>query len=197
MKKLIVLACLATTISMTAATAMADNIRGKLGVTGKLGFLAPADNNVDNFNNRTDTGAVVGVGLIYGIDNHLAAELEVTRSEFDSNNGDFGVTNVSLGGQYRFGINDPKLVPYLGVGIDILATDYDPDNGSSRDVDTTAGVHVSGGVDYFLQQNLALTAEVKVVAAPETDITDNSGAHRGDFDPSSLSTTVGLRYFFN
>ena len=197
MKKLIVLACLATTVSMTAGTAMADNIRGKLGVTGKLGFLAPADNNAEFVNNRTDAGLVAGVGLIYGIDNHLAAELDLTRSEFGSNNGDFSVTNLSLGGQYRFGINDPKLVPYIGVGIDILATDYDPDNGSSRDVDTTAGVHISAGVDYFLQQNLALTAEVKVVAAPETDITDNSGARRGDFDPSSVSTTVGLRYFFN
>ena len=197
MKKLIVLACLATTVSMTAGTAMADNIRGKLGVTGKLGFLAPADNNAEFVNNRTDAGLVAGVGLIYGIDNHLAAELDLTRSEFGSDTGDFSLTNLSLGGQYRFGINDPKLVPYIGVGIDILATDYDPDNGSSRDVDTTAGVHISAGVDYFLQQNLALTAEVKVVAAPETDITDNSGAHRGDFDPSSVSTTVGLRYFFN
>lgn len=41
MKKLIVFACLATTISMTAGTAMADSIKGKVGVTGRVGFLVP------------------------------------------------------------------------------------------------------------------------------------------------------------
>lgn len=198
MKKLIVFACLATTISMTAGTAMADSIKGKLGVTGRVGFLSPADNNAEFFDNRTDSGFVAGGGLIFGIDDHIAAELDVTRSEFDSDTGDFGVTNFSFGGQYRFALQQRQLVPYLGAGLDILVSDYDENGGARSDVDTTVGVHVSGGVDFFLQKNLALTAEAKIVAAPDADITDRqSGASAGDFDPTSFSTTVGLRYFFN
>ena len=202
MKKLIVFACLASAVSMTASTAMADSIKGRVGVTGRIGFLSPADNTPNFPNNKTDVGLVAGGGLIFGIDDHIALELEVSRASFGSETGDFGVTNVSFGGQYRFALQQRQLVPYLGVGLDILMSDYDPDpfyaaNGSRNNVDTTAGVHISGGVDYFLQRNLALTAEAKLVAAPNTRITDRFGDRRRDFDPSSFSTTVGIRYFFN
>ena len=198
MKKRIVFACLAATIAMTVGTAMADSIKGKIGVTGRIGFLRPADNNAEFFPNRTDVGFIGGGGLIYGIDNHFAAEIDVTRASFGSDTGDFGVTNVSLGGQYRFTLQQRQLVPYIGAGLDILATDYDENGGARSDVDTTVGAHVSVGIDYFFQKNLALTAEAKVVAAPDTRISaSRSGAHRGDFDPSSFSTTAGIRFFFN
>src|SRR6185369_15300440 len=197
MKKLIVFACLAATVSMTTGTAMADSIKGRVGVTGKIGILIPADNNSDFFHNKTDAGFIGGGGLIYGFDDHIAAEIEVTRTSFGSETGDFGITNVSLGGQYRFALTQRQLVPYLGAGLDILASDHDPIDGARRDVDTTVGAHISGGVDYFLQKKLALTAEAKVVVAPDTSISDRFGDRRGNFDPSSFSTIVGIRYFFN
>lgn len=198
MKKLIVLACLATTVSMIAGPAMADSIRGQLGITGKIGLMNPADNTAEDINNRTDSGLIAGGGLIYGIDDHIAAELDITRTSFGSDTGDFGVTNVSFGGQYRFALRQRQVVPYIGAGLDILFCDYDNYIGYKSDVDTTVGVHVSGGFDYFLQRNLALTAELKLLGAPNTKITDRqNGHHVGDFDPSSISTTVGIRYFFN
>ena len=199
MKKLIILACLTASVSLAAGTALADSIKGKLGVSGKIGFLVPADNDPDfvvNRQNNTDVGFVGGGGFIYGIDDHIAVEFEITRTDFGSNNGDFGITNVTLGGQYRFKIDQPKLVPYLGGGLDILLSDFDPSSGSRRDVDTTVGFHASGGLDYFIQRNIALNAEAKLLAAPDTSINDSSGIHRGDFDPSSFSTTFGIRYFF-
>lgn len=197
MKKLIAVACLASTVAMTAGTAVADSIKGKVGVTGKIGILVPADNQSDFFDNETDSGMVGAVGVIYGIDDRLAVELEVSQTGFDSQAGDFDVTNFSLGGQYRFAAANNQLVPYLGAGVDLLVSDYDPYFEGSRDVDTTVGVHASAGMDYFLLKQLALTAEAKLVLAPDADITDNSGNHTGNFDPSSFSGTVGLRYFFN
>jgi outer membrane protein len=200
MKKLIALACLATTVSLASGTAMADSIKGRLGVTGKIGFVIPADNDAEFGNdrtNRTDAGFIGGGGFIYGIDDHFAAELDVTRSSFGSDTGDFGVTNVSLGGQYRFALRQNRqLVPFVGAGLDILVTSYDPNDGARLDVDTAVGVHVSGGVDYFLQKQLALTAEAKMVVAPNTSITYR-GDHTGNFDPTNFSSTVGIRYFFD
>jgi len=197
MKKFIVFACLATTVSVTGGTAMADSISGRLGVTGKAGFSIPADNDSDFYHNKTDAGFIGGGGLIYGLDNHFAAEVDLTRSVFGSETGDFGITNLSFGGQYRVALSDRRIVPYLGLGMDILFSDYDPSNGSRQDVDTTVGVHISGGVDYFLQKRVALTVEAKGVIAPDTDITDRNGNHSGNFDPSGFSSTVGIRYFFN
>lgn len=63
--------------------------------------------------NHTDAGFIGGGGMIYGIDNHFAAEIDITRSAFGSHDGDFGVTNVALGAQYRFNLAQPQLVPCL------------------------------------------------------------------------------------
>ncbi len=192
MKKLLVLACATAALSLTAAPAMADSIQGKLGVTGKIGVLLPADGDFGPFNNKTDAGFIGGGGLIYGIDNHFAAEIDITRSSFGSDFGDFGVTNFAVGAQYRFALTHAQLVPYLGAGGDLLVIDAD----QGRDVDTTVGVHATAGVDYFVMKQLALTAEAKLLLAPDSDINDSTGK-RGNFDPTAVSTTFGVRYFFN
>ncbi|MBC7962935.1 MAG: outer membrane beta-barrel protein [Steroidobacteraceae bacterium] len=192
MKRLLVLACATAALSMTTGAAMADSIKGKAGITGRVGFLIPADGEIGPFKNDTDAGIIGGGGFIFGIDNHFAAEVDVTRSAFESQFGDFGVTNIALGAQYRFALEQPKLVPYVGAGLDILIIDAD----QGRTVDTTAGVHASGGVDYFLMKQLALTTEAKLVVAPDTDI-NNSTGKVGNFDPLAFSTTFGVRYFFN
>lgn len=191
MKKLLVLACATATMSLAAGTAIADSIKGKLGVTGKIGVMIPADGDIGPYKNKTDVGFIGGGGLIYGIDNHLAAEIEITRGMFGSEFGNFGITNVTLGAQYRFALAEPKLVPYVGAGLDILVNDAD----RGRDVDTTVGVHASGGIDYFIMKQLALNAEAKLVVAPDADIKGPSGKV-GNLDPNSISTTFGVRYFF-
>lgn len=200
MKKLIALACLAATVCLASGTAMAENIGGRVGVTGKAGFVVPEDNDAEfgrGRRNNTDTGIIGGGGIIYGIDNNWAATFDVTHAAFDSDTGEFGVTNLAAGAEYRFRLSgNPELVPYAGAGLDILMADYDPYDGSSRDVDTTLGVHLSGGADYFLSRDFALTAEAKLVLAPDADIKTN-GVRTGDFDPTSFSSTFGVRYFFN
>jgi outer membrane protein len=192
MKKLLILICATTTLSLAVGTAMADSIKGKIGVTGKIGFMIPADNDLYSHDNNTDTGFIGGAGFIYGIDNHIAAEIDVTRGTFDSDHAEFGVTNVALGAQYRFVLDHPKLVPFLGAGLDILVSDAN----QGRKIDTTVGVHAGAGVDYFIMKQLALTTEARLVVAPDADINGPSGKV-GNFDPNSFSTTFGVRYFFN
>jgi outer membrane protein len=193
MKKLLVLVCATATLSLAAGSAFADSIKGRVGVTGKIGFTIPADGDFGPNNNSTDTdnGFIGGAGVIYGVDNTIAVEADITRSTFGSNIGDFDVIDLALGAQYRFALSQPQLVPFVGAGLDFLMTDADGGN----DVDNTFGVHAKAGVDYFLMKQLALTAEAKLLVAPDADINGPTG--RGNFDPTSLSTTVGVRYFFN
>ena len=143
----------------------------------------------------TDSGIIGGGGLIYGLTNDVALELDITHAAYGSNPGvDFGTTNISLGAQYRF-IDLPQrhLVPFAGGGLDILVNDVNNGLGA----DTVAGVHVKGGVDYFITRELAATAEMKGVLAPDADIHDATGRKVGNFDPMSISVTFGVRYFFN
>ncbi len=200
MKKGIALVCMVLSIILVAGAASADDIAGRLGVTGRIGFLVPSDGEttVGPYHHiNTDVGFVFGGGFIYGITRNIAAEVDVTRTsfggDFGSFNTDFSIINVSLGGQYRFDIPVKKLVPYAGGGLDILVNGIDK---SGFSVDTVVGAHLSGGVDYFLMKQLAATSELKVVIAPTADITDHTGKV-GNFDPTSFSMTFGLRYFFN
>ena len=201
MKKHVMCACLLVLITVGASSAMAESIAGRVGITGRIGFLIPSDNDFDDRKLETDAGFVGGGGLIYGIDRNFAAELDITRTEFSANRvsgqneGDFGITNISLGAQYRFMEPQPKLVPYVGAGIDILLTEHTRPNGIKANVDNSIGVHLSGGVDYFFQKGIAVTAELKALLAVDADINTSTGS--GHFDPSSLSGTVGVRYFFN
>ena len=191
MKKFFFSAALIAVLTVAAGSALADNIKGRLGVTGRLGFIVPADNGSVS----TDTGIIGGGGFIYGLTNDVALDLDITHAAYGSNVGfDFNTTNISLGAQYRF-IDLPyrQLVPFVGGGLDILV------NGVSDglDADTVVGAHVKGGVDYFITRELAATAEIKGVLAPDADVHDVFGRKAGSFDPMSFSTTFGVRYFFN
>ncbi len=197
---LLIVSCLVTNSASAASTNTPDSIKGRLGITGKLGFLVPADSDAVSTGivirrAHTDTGFIGGGGIIYGITDKIAAEFDITHSSFGSDgNTNFDTTNISMGAQYRF-TNLPvkSLVPFAGAGLDILLNGAD----NGLDVDTVAGIHVKAGVDYFLMRELALTSEIKGVIAPNADIHSPGGAKVGEFDPDSFSMTFGIRYFFN
>ncbi|MBT1073905.1 OmpW family outer membrane protein [Geobacter grbiciae] len=201
MKRLVTVAWIVVAVAGLSGTALADSIKGKLGVTGRLGVYLPAESDFDDRKLETDVGFIGGGGVIYGITDNIAAEIDVTHTEFGSNRvsgldeGDFEVVNVSLGGQYRFLLPQSKFVPYAGGGLDILLIDYTRPSGTKAHVDTGVGVHVNGGVDYFVTRQLVLNAEVKGVIAPEVDMA--AEGRSGNFDPSGVAGTVGVRFFFN
>lgn len=201
MRNMFFATCLALALSLTATAAMAENIKGRFGVTGRIGFLVPADSEASGRVIGTDAGFVGGGGFIYGIDKNIAAELDITHTGFDGDiggvrQGSFDTTNISIGVQYRFSDPLPRLTPFAGGGLDILINDFTSVSGLKGEVDTVAGVHLSGGADYFVMKQLALTGEAKIILAPDADISFG-GVKSGQFDPMSFSMTVGARYFFN
>ncbi len=206
MKKMVVFACMTAVLALAVGTAMAESIKNRIGVTGRIGFLVPADSEaLTDFGVlstlSTDVGFNGGGGFIYGITDNIAAELDITHTWFGANlggfhQGDFNTTNISLGAQYRFNVPVAHLTPYVGAGLDILVNGFDFEGGGSADVDTVVGGHISGGVDYFVMKQLALTAEMKGVIAPDADIKDAFGKI-GNYDPMAFTMTFGARYFFN
>ena len=203
MKKKDLFLSITLVLTLLAGTSFASDITGKFGVSGRIGFLVPADSDINGRKLGTDVGFVGGGGFIYGFYKNFAAELEMTHTEFDAdsgsfNNGDAESNNFSLGVQYRF---DPlpvkKLIVFLGSGLSILDNDFTFSDGERADVEMTAGIYGKGGFDYFLTRQFALTSEVKGVLAPEADIENFRGEKIGNFDPSSFAVTFGARFFFN
>jgi outer membrane protein len=197
---------MAAALLLVSNSAMADSIAGKLGVSVRGGFTVPADNKleVSGLKIETDTGWNVGGGLTYGINDAIAANLDVIY--FQSGGKVMGVdvgtgktTDISLGVQYRF-IPRNVLVPYVGAGIDVLINNFSADSNlgapSALDVDTTFGGHLSVGIDYFIARNVALNAEFRGVLSTEGDVKDDTGFVGAKYDPSNFSGLFGIRYFF-
>lgn len=84
MTKRLIMLCLAVMFILTAGTALADSIRGRLGITGRLGFAVPADSNINGSNISTETGFNGGGGFIYGLTDNIATELDVTHAAYGS-----------------------------------------------------------------------------------------------------------------
>ena len=183
---------------LLASNALAESINGRLGFTGKVGFIMPLkDLTINGYPDGTiDTGFAGGGGLIYGLNDNFALELDVTHAPSSNvtstwlNVGDLQTTDISFGIQYRF-MPKEHLVPYVGVGADFITGDI-----QNASVDWSYGGHVSVGVDYFLNKNIALTADFKYVIGSKSDI-ELFGITRGKYDPMSFIGTFGVRLYLS
>ena len=197
MRKLVMLAACAVLTALVAGNAAAEDVRGRMAVTGKLGVTNPADSERNHPDGKlivsSDAGFIGGGGFFFGIDENIALEVEVTRSSYHTSAfGTAGVTDLSVGAQYRFPERQ-RFVPYVGAGVDVLINDLS----GNRYVDTVMGMHGAAGVDYMAMRQVALIAELNGVYAFSSDVTEFGGDKVGEFDPSNLSFTVGARFFFN
>ena len=197
MRKFLLLTACALLTAFSAGNSAADELRGRLAVTGRLGVTNPADSEknlpgVGTLVVATDAGIIGGGGFLYGVHDNIALELDVAWSSFHTSGfGTADVTDLSVGGRYRFPERD-RFIPYGGAGIDVLINDL-----SGRYAKTVMGFHLAAGVDYMAMRQVALSAELKGVKAIAADVRDYNGVKVGELDPSSLALTIGARFFFN
>lgn len=208
MNKKLLVACILLVSALSSGTALADSIKGRLAVTGLIGFQVPADSEIVSGppvglrkNLDTDTGFAIGGGLLYGLEKNIALEFQVAHTDFDAlvagfKQGNIDTNTYSLGIQYRFDTQQQRLTPYIGAGFDIFSTDMTRIDGVKADVDTSFGVHISGGLDYFVTKQVALTGELRMTVAPDSDI-KFGGIKWGSYDPMGVSMGFGARFFFN
>jgi outer membrane protein len=190
-----IISCTLCLLILLTSNAMAESINGRLGLTGKAGFIMPLkDGSVNGTTFETSTGFVGGGGLIYGFGNNFAAEVDISHApSMDVKIGGTKIseaqsTDVGLGIQYRI-MPDHKLVPFIGIGADFIKGNID-----ASTLDWTVGGHLNGGVDFFLTKGIALTADFRGVFAAKSDIKQN-GSVVGKYDPTSFIGTFGVRLF--
>ena len=201
MRRVILLAIL--TIILSASTALAAGIDGRLGITGKAGALVPLQDAFVSSTSGADPGLAAGGGLIFGVCKGFAIELDVTRlvkSDVNLSGSkvfEAAFTDVALGLQYRF-VPDNRLVPFIGGGADFvkgqLKSTAPNSLGDKYDLDWTVGGHVNMGFDYFITRGIAFTTDVRGLFAADGDV-NHSGIKVGKYDPMSFIGTVGIRLF--
>lgn len=176
----------------TVGSAGAESIKGRLGATGRLGFIVPSDEPAD-----AQSGFAGGGGLIFGITDILAAEADVVYAsniEFNNAQGEIRQTDVAVGLQVRNNVPDSKLTAYLGAGLDILFINNAENLGQKLDSDPAFGGHIRGGADYFLTRQLALNLDLRGSFFPDVHLTN--GGTTVVYDPISFIGMAGVRVFF-
>lgn len=185
-------------ITFASSSAFAETIAHRLGITGRVGFAVPVKDDFINGTSETKAGFAGGGGLIYGFNDYLAAEFDVTHMpKLDVKNGgvktfEAAITDISLGLQYRI-TPQKKLVPYIGAGADFIKGSLTHVNGASYSVDWTYGGHVNAGLDWFLTKGIALTADFRGVIATSGDIQSGSTAV-SEYDPFWVQGMFGARF---
>ncbi len=211
MKRFLGVAAGVILLTLSVGSAGAESLKGRLGITGQVGFIAPvkseftpgfvAANGLPSSTLRPDTGFAGGGGLIFGLTDNVALEagvIQTTKMDYDN----LGVTalkimstNVSLGAQYRNNFA-PDMSAYLGAGVDVLLSDVEDARGNNGDVDTVVGGHANVGGDYFLTKSLALNFDLRGVFFPEADV-KGAGLTVAKYDPIGFVALFGVRFFLN
>lgn len=202
MKRLILVICLLALLGPESV--LAAGIGGRVGISALGGINIPSDQKSNaNGTMSSNLGYSYGGGLIYGVNNNVAVEIEAIHSNFKADSqgvraAEFDSNDIAIGGQYRFIGTAPmlqKVVPYIGAGIDVILSKAKFTGASSNSTDISVGAHLKAGGDLFLNSNLALNLELRGLVGTETDIR-SGGASIGKFDPSSLLGLMGVRVFF-
>jgi outer membrane protein len=223
MKKYLVFFVTAAVLCTLPVASLADSIKGKLGVTGRLGLMIPSDidytattsytiipsitiGEIQNDKAKAETAFVGGGGFIYGVTDNIAVEVDVTHApQIDYDNSgqkvlEITTTNVSLGFQYRFSPEN-MLVPYLGGGVDFIISDGKYLTGNELNIEKVIGGHVNIGADFFITKRIALNADFRTVMGPKVNIyvqnPSLSGTLNSQYDPMSFVALFGVRFFLN
>lgn len=197
MRKFLLLTTFTVVTALFAGNAAAEELRGRLAVTGRIGVTNPANSELDvagvgRLIVTADPGILGGGGFLFGVDESIAVELDVTRSSYHTSRfGTAEVTTISMGAQYRFPERE-RFIPYGGAGLDVLINDL-----SDHTANTVLGLHLAAGVDYMLSRQVALNLELKGIEAYSAKVKNFNGTKVGELDPTNLACTVGARFFFN
>lgn len=190
---------------------------GKLGVGARISYLDISGDDDRGVNFEHDEAALYGIDLTYFFCKHfsLEASLNYARTDIDVQETgeakfDFGETKqipVLLTGRFHFPVND-KITPYIGAGVGYYFNDFDLSStalspamlgpGSTADMDDSFGYHVNGGIEWFLNQNVALNCDLKYIWS-STDLelkVPGEAVEKFDVDLNAFVAGIGIKYYF-
>lgn len=205
-KKIIASFFVVTTLLLVFShVSFSQDMEGKFGVGARVAFV--------NYTGEShhlipeadfDDAAMYGANLTYFVHRHFSFELSVDYVESDLN-----LLNITIGGLEQVPIlltarthlsTNPKVNPYLGIGLGYYLNDFDFSDsysGVEVDPDDAFGFHLNVGVEYFVNENFALNLELKYIWNEVDFILNDSGTRsKTEVDLDTFYTGVGIKYYF-
>jgi opacity protein-like surface antigen len=155
--------------------------------------------------NLTGVHDYFGFGIGANLNRYFGVELSGDRFEIFpkisglGTIGEYGVFALMPQARLRYPMFGDRLVPYVIGGGGIALTDFNDRKAPAfglpvRDESTTAVGTLGAGIEYFLADNIAFTAEFKYLFAQRQNL--QVGGVNHDVDISGPLTSLGLRLFY-
>ncbi len=169
--------CIISLVIVTAGFGQTDI--GFKGIGGKFGIVDPGEGvgSTVSFGAVADLGSITPNILLQGDVAYWSKSYDM----FGSN--DFKVSSISISviGKYLFAEPDQKMRPFAGAGlgfsINSVSWEYDtispltlqPIHEDDSESDTDIGIHIVGGTNYMLSDNLDGFAEFRYMLGGDWD----------------------------
>lgn len=185
-----------------------DKFRMYVNVRGGKGFFTDTTNmQAQNVVMDSGSGPLLSAGFGANLSRYWGAELamEYTRSQLRTNSGmkitGYPVWTTLALIRVRYPLMEDRLVPYVVFGggagwaetgdRDVPQTQFNFTSSQQKHLVGAAGI----GIDYFLQDNVAITFETRDTFGFKTDAKVNGVP--GQLDASFISLSTGFRIFFD
>jgi hypothetical protein len=124
-----------------------------------FGVAVPGDDGLD-------TGPTLGVDGEYYLSSRISVRGQLSGAWWGISNAgdDNGVSPATLSGNLIYNWEHGVFHPYATVGLGLYSYRFTEDDIDSHD--TTLGVNIGGGVEYFLDRRNAITGELLIHSVP-------------------------------
>ena len=189
----------------------AQDMEGRLGIGARVAYVNFSDEDLYRFDVDPDETPMYGGNITYFVHSYLSIELSVDYLETDVDLDAIG-GSVDIGDLERIPVllslrthlpTNPKVSPYLTVGIGYYFNDFDMKSyvpaGYDLDPDDSFGYHLGGGIEYFFNNHFAFNLDFKYIwNNVDVDFEEPGGYSVNDknLDMDSYSAGIGFKYYF-
>ena len=201
----------AALVLVVSQVSFAQDMEGKIGIGARVAYVNYSDDGLgDGIDMEFDEVAMYGGNLTYFVHSYLSLELSVDYVETDVDLETLGVS-VGIGEFEQIPVllslrthlsTNPKVSPYLTIGVGYYLNDFDMDDsipaGYDIDPDDSFGYHLGAAIEYFSNEHFAFNFDLKYmwtnvdfdVSAPGYTTEE----HKVDVD--AFISGVGFKYYF-
>ena len=189
----------------------AQDMEGRLGIGARVAYVNFSDDDLYGVDVEFDETTMYGGNITYFVHSYLSLELSVDYLETDVDLEALGVS-VDIGDLEQIPVllslrthlsTNPKVSPYLTVGIGYYFNDFDMKSsipaGYDVDPDDSFGYHLGGGIEYFFNNHFAFNLDFKYIwNNVDVDFEEPGGYSVNDknLDMDFFSAGTGFKYYF-
>ncbi len=100
------------------------------------------------------------------------------------------VTELYLGARYQFQVGVSPVRPYLGGGVSLVKADVDGDSGLGDDDDSSAGIYIHAGADWFITDSFFIGLAYRILTGTDLEVFDEDT----DADYEQLALRLGFSF---